>query len=263
MTHPGRVAREALDELGAALGKRLAAGEPVADEEFDALLSEKPRKKAGRYWSGVRASRSATRLLSRVGAQRILDVGAGVGKFCAIASLASSRRVWGLERRGQLVHDARLLAQRLGAEVVIREGTLASIDVADFDGFYFFNPFGEYLAKEDGRYDDEFPRTLEAYLDDARLVEGWLREAKVGTALVTYNGLGGRIPSCYEVRHSTLVRDEVMRLWVKTSPTVASTTAHLEVEYQLLSASKLASLSAADTEALYASNPLIAALARL
>lgn len=260
MTHASLPLRARLDDLGRTVGRRLREGAEVSDDDFDALLTERPRARSGAYWSCVEAATTASRLLTDAGATRVLDVGAGVGKFCSIASLVSTHRVWGLERRGQLVYEARRLAQRLGAEVVMTEGTLADVDPLAFDGFYFFNPFAEYVSDDKGRYDDEFPRSFDAYLHDARTVERWLLAAPLGTAMVTYNGLGGRIPSCFAVRHTTRVRDDVMRLWVKTT-TVDTTDAFIEIEGELMSASALAAVARGAGKA-FSDSPLVAALAQ-
>jgi predicted RNA methylase len=229
--------------------------EPVTDEAFDSLLTERPRKKSRTYWSSVEAAQTAARLLREAGATQVLDGGSGVGKFCAIASLDSAHRVWGVERRGELVFESRRLAQTLGAEVVITEGTLDDIDPEPFDGFYFFNPFGEYVAADEDRYDMGSPRSFDAYIRDARLVERWLRAAEVGTAMVTYNGLGGRIPVSYRVRHTTHVRDDTMRLWVKEKVD-DSREAFIEIEEELITASELAKL-AANNGAGFADSPLV------
>ncbi len=73
-------------------------------------------------------------------------------------------------------------------------------------------------------------------------MERWLRAAPVGTAMVTYNGLGGRIPVSYRVRHTTHVRDDTMRLWVKEKPDT-SHEAYIEIEEELITASELAELA--------------------
>lgn len=225
--------------ISALLRKR----EPVSDEAFDSLLSERPRKKSRTYWSSVEAVQTAIRLLREAGATRVLDAGSGVGKFCTIASLDSGLRVWGVERRDELVTESRRLARVLGADVVIKEGTLDQVDPAPYDGFYFFNPFGEYVADDEDRYDLAAPRSFDAYIRDARLVERWLRAAPVGTAMVTYNGLGGRIPVSYRVRRTTHVRDDTMRLWVKEKVD-DSREAYIEIEEELMTASELAKLAA-------------------
>jgi len=242
----------------ATISASLRRREAVSDDAFDALLSELPRRKSRKYWSSVRAAQTASQLLREAGATRVLDGGSGVGKFCTIASLDSSHRVWGVERRGDLVFESRRLAQALGAEVVVIEGTLDTVDASQFDGFYFFNPFGEYVAAEEDRYDSIAPRSFDAYIKDARLVERWLRAAPVGTAMVTYNGLGGRIPVSYRVRHTTHIRDDVMRLWVKTRVD-DSTEAFIEIEEELITASELAKL-AAGNGAGFADSPLVRVL---
>ncbi len=238
-----------------AISALLRNRQEVSDEVFDSLLSELPRKKSRTYWSSVEAAQTASRLLREAGATQVLDAGSGVGKFCAIASLDSSHRVWGVERRGELVFEARRLAQLLGAEVVITEGTLDKVDVSEFDGFYFFNPFGEYVAADEDRYDMGSPRSFDAYIKDARLVERWLRAAPVGTAMVTYNGLGGRIPVSYRVKHTTHVRDDTMRLWVKEKPDT-SHEAYIEIEEELITATELARL-AKENGAGFADSPLV------
>src|SRR5262245_51340779 len=95
--------------ISALLRKR----ERVSDEAFDLLLSSAPRKKARTYWSSVEAAQTAARLLREAGATRVLDGGSGAGKFTAIAALDLDRRVWGVERRADLVEESRRLALAL------------------------------------------------------------------------------------------------------------------------------------------------------
>jgi hypothetical protein len=235
---------------------RLRHGAIVDDETFDELLSPHAQKKSTSYWSPVAAAQQAARLFHDAGSQRILDVGSGSGKFCSVASLTLDRRIWGLERRGSLVLESRRLAQTLGAEVVIIEGGLEAIEPREFDGFYFFNPFGEYVADDADRYDAEFPRSFEGYVADARRVERWLREAPLGTALITHHGLGGRIPASFEVRHTERFGKGIMRLWVKERAEDHGQ-AFFEIEEELITAEELVKLAATpDAE------PLIAELCR-
>jgi SAM-dependent methyltransferase len=229
-------------ELGELLGRRLRAHEVVSDEAFDLLLGETPRRRSRSYWSSVKACQVAAQLFREAGASRVLDGGSGAGKFCAIASLDLGQKVFGVERRESLVLEARRLATSLGAEVEITHGRLDDVDAARFDGFYFFNPFGEYVADEEDRYDAEAPRSFEQYVRDARLVEGWLRAAPVGTAMVTYNGLGGRIPVSFRPKETTHVRSDTMRLWVKEAFDT-SHEAFIEIEEELITASELAALA--------------------
>lgn len=253
---PARAANDNLPvDPARVISAMLRGREPVSDEAFDSLLSELPRKKSRTYWSCVEASQAAARLLREAGATRVLDGGSGAGKFTTIAALDHDRRVWGVERRPELVEESRRLARTLGADVEIFEGTLDRVQAALFDGFYFFNPFGEYVADDEDRYDQAAPRSFDAYIRDARLVERWLRAAPQGTAMVTYNGLGGRIPVSYRVKCTLHVRDDTMRLWVKERPEV-SREAYIEIEEELITASELAKL-AANGGAGFADSPLV------
>ena len=84
---------------------------------------------------------------------------------------------------------------RWGRRSAVPSGTL---DVGRRGGLepalLFFNPFGEYVADEEDRYDEVAPRSFQQYIRDARLVERWLLAAPRGTAMVTYNGLGRQNP---------------------------------------------------------------------
>ncbi len=236
------------------LARALLDGEPVSDDAFDALLSVRSQLLSSGFWSPVAAARRAAELFQQGGATRVLDVGAGAGKFCVVAALVLGRRVWGIERREALVHEGRALAAALDADVELLHGTLVDVDPARFDGFYFFNPFGEYVADDADRYDEDFPRSFDAYVRDARRVERWLRAAPVGTVLVTHHGLGGRIPASYVVRHAEPLGRAVMRLWVKERADVDDA-AWFELEDELIDAAALRELAKSPDD-----EPLAAAL---
>jgi SAM-dependent methyltransferase len=230
------------DPLAEEIKAKLASQLPVTDARFDELLPARPRLRSAHYWSSVEVAQTASRWLTAAGAMRVLDVGSGVGKFCAIASLSSGRRVWGVELRPDLILASRQLAQRLSAEVVILEDPLEALDAARFDGFYFFNPFAEHLAEPHERYDERFPGSVDAFLRDVRTVERWLRAAPVGSAMVSYNGLGGRIPLSWMVEKSMVLGGDHLRLWIKRGSD-DSKDALIEVNEHIVPASKLARLA--------------------
>lgn len=230
------------DPLAEEIRAALTARRPVTDARFDELLPARPRLRSAHYWSSVQVAQTAAAWLTGAGATRVLDVGSGVGKFCAIASLSSGRRVWGVEVRPDLIFASRKLAQRLSAEVVILESPLEALDTARFDGFYFFNPFAEHLAEPHERYDDHFPGSVDGFLRDVRTVERWLRAAPPGSAMVSYNGLGGRIPLSWTVEQSMVLGGDHLRLWIKRGCD-DSTDALIEVNEHIVPASRLASLA--------------------
>lgn len=227
----------------ATISTHLRRREPVTDVAFDSLLSDYARARSRTFWSTVRAAQTAAECFRAAGATRVLDVGSGVGKLTSILSLDSGHRVWGVEQRPALVYESRRLAQRLDAEVVITEGGLETVDPLRFDGFYFFNPFAEHVSEDPTCYDLTVARSFDAYLRDARTVESWLRQAPIGTALVTLNGLGGRIPTSFLQRRVVRVNGNTLRLWTKTQA-VASTDAYIEIEGVVVPASRLAELVA-------------------
>ena len=51
---------------------------------------------------------------------------------------------------------------------------------------------------------------------DVRLVEQVLRDAPIGTRVVTYHGFGGRIPRGYHLVTDERIGTDSLRLWVKT-----------------------------------------------
>ncbi|MFO0595793.1 MAG: class I SAM-dependent methyltransferase [Myxococcaceae bacterium] len=231
----------------------------VADSEFDALLGPAARERSKSYWSVVRAAQLAADLFREAGAERVLDVGSGVGKAAAILSLDLGRRVWGVEQRPHLVLESRKLAQALGAEVVVLEGGLEQINPHRFDGFYCFNPFAENVADPPDCFDLTTERSFDRYLRDARRVESWLREAPLGTALVTLNGLGGRVPVSFTVRRALDVNGDTLRLWVKDK-VVSSDEAWIELEGNLVLASRIAAL-AEKANGFFSDTSLVRALA--
>jgi SAM-dependent methyltransferase len=241
------------------LAALLRQRQPVTDDAFDALLSVEARARSRHFWSAIRALQHAADFFREAGATRVLDVGSGVGKSACVLSLDLARRVCAVEQRGALAQESVRLAERLGADVEVIAGPLADLDPSRFDGFYCFNPFAEHAAEAADCFDLTIERSFEAYLRDARCVERWLRAAPVGTALVTFNGLGGRIPTSYVVRRAELVNDDQLRLWVKERAD-DSTDAWLEVEALLVRASTLEQLASGPGSS-FSDSHLIRALA--
>jgi predicted RNA methylase len=162
-------------------------------------------------------ARRAAELFRMAGARSVLDVGSGVGKFALVAAATSAEATFvGVEQRGDLVEVARRAQEELGT----RNASFTVGDATDmleggFQGYYFYNPFGENLFDETERIDHAVELTESRFRRDAMRAERALRSAPRGTAVVTYNGMGGRIPSCYELGASEPFRADWLRLWVK------------------------------------------------
>lgn len=190
---------------------------PSDDAAFDALYPHLVRVLSSRFWTPVAVARRAARLLAEAGARRVLDVGAGAGKFALVgAAEVPHVRFVGIEQRAALVRIARETAARLRlTNVSFEHGDATRASWEGFDGVYFFNPFAENLFAPSDQMDSEVVLSRDKFFQDVIRVESALRAARVGTAFVTYHGVGGRVPSCYDVVHTERARSDCLRLWVK------------------------------------------------
>jgi SAM-dependent methyltransferase len=187
------------------------------DTSFDLLYPRELRARSSRFWTPVEVARTAAQLFRKAGARHVLDVGAGVGKFALAAAAAAPEMSFvGLEHRPQLVELARLAAERLElTNVRFQSGDATRVPWLPFDGLYFFNPFAENLFEDAARFDDRVELTRERFFNDVLRVEAALRAAPIGMAVVTYHGMGGRIPASYELAEDVRARTDWLRLWVK------------------------------------------------
>lgn len=189
------------------------------DASFDRLYPEAIRWLAPRFWTPVKVATCAAQMFSKAGARTVLDVGSGVGKFALVAGRAAPElRIVGVEQRPDLVALARLTAQRLRVHNVdFRTGDVTRIPWNSFDGLYFFNPFAENLFEVGARFDDQVELNRHKFLADVLRVEMALRSARVGTMIVTYHGMGGRIPASYDLHDEVRAHTDWLRLWIKRS----------------------------------------------
>jgi SAM-dependent methyltransferase len=199
-------------------GARLRAGEPISDEEFDAVYSPDVKSLSLRHWTPVSVARRAAYLLTDLGgAMHILDVGAGPGKFCIVGALSTTAHFVGVEHRRRLVEAAQIAAVRFGADRAhVVHGNLLDFDCRAFDGFYFYNPFREQLDSEQISIDLEVARSATNFKMYVATTIAKLIGAPLGTAVVTYCGFGGRMPPEYR----RVLREEIgnaeLALWVRS-----------------------------------------------
>ena len=94
-------------------------------------------------------------------------------------------------------------------------GDATEVPRLGFDGLYFFNPFAENLFVDGDQIDDAVELTESRFFRDVLRIERGLREAPLGTAVVTYHGMSGRMPACYELSETERAGSDWLRLWVK------------------------------------------------
>jgi len=220
----------------------LRRGDLVHDALFDRVYPLQVRRVSRHFWTPVDVAVAASRWLAEIGCRATLDVGAGAGKFCIVASLAMGQTVTGLEHRADLVDVARIAAAAYGAQVECVHGSLEAIDASRFDALYFFNPFAENLFDASERLDDAVELSEKRCFRDLTTVERWLDAAREGTCIVTYHGFGGRIPATYELARTSRKGGDHLRLWVKRRKGPASGF-FLELDERVLSSRDLQALA--------------------
>jgi SAM-dependent methyltransferase len=187
------------------------------DRSFDSIYPADVRALSSRFWTPVAVARRAAALFQEAGARRVLDVGAGVGKFALVAAAAAPELHFvGIEQRKQLVEVARRARSKLRvANARFRAGDVTLAAWRSFDAFYFFNPFAENVFAGHERIDDRVELTESRFARDLMRVDRSLRSAVGGTVVIAYHGTSGNIPPCYDLSHSERAGTDWLQVWVK------------------------------------------------
>lgn len=187
------------------------------DRAFDRYLPEPMSAVSSHWWTPLAIAHQIGSWLDEHGIRSILDIGAGVGKFCVATALAGRVTCIGLEHRARFVGAARDLARifEVGNRVRFIHGALGERPLPTVDAFYLYNPFGENLFGDTLRLDRDVELNLDRFLRDVAAIEALLRQAPAGFHVVTFNGFGGRIPAGYEQLHFERRRTIALGLWRK------------------------------------------------
>ena len=190
----------------------LRNGLTLDDRVFDRVYPMAHRVRSWLHWTPVDVAQRACALLAPRPGSRVLDVGSGVGKVCLVGALTTTSRWFGIERDPEMVEAANAAAVQLGVETQASfvVGDITSVDWSEFEGFYLFNPFAETLFSSAL---DPLARR-DHFLTDVELAQQRLASAAPGTRVVTYHGLGGDMPSCFDLVAREPMHDDELRLWV-------------------------------------------------
>ena len=195
---------------------RLRQGLWVDDSRFDQIFPEWARGLSTVHWTPVAVAVRAAELLVRSPGTRVLDVGAGVGKFCLVGSLVTEGTFYGIEACSLFVHAARATAERLQMRGTrFLHGNMMALDWGRFDAFYLYNPFADNLESLLESQDSPLgvdPRLFDAYV---RFAREQLQAARVGTRVATYHGLGGAMPPSYRLEYEGERELEWLEVWTK------------------------------------------------
>jgi SAM-dependent methyltransferase len=187
------------------------------DDVFDHQLPRRIQMKSSIHFTPVAVARYAAHLLAPRPGMRVLDVGAGPGKFCVVAAReVPTASFVGIEIRPHLVPVARKLAMRLGVEnATFLEGNALELDWSEYDAFYFYNPFAEQLYQTAFLLDRTLRFAPSKFLEYVNGARQRLAVARIGTRVVTYHSFGAPAPFGYDLVKSHLIGTDCLELWIK------------------------------------------------
>lgn len=203
----------------AAIGARLASGADVSDDEVDAALPGWARALSTLHWTPVRVAQRAARFLVDGRPAHVLDVGSGVGKFCAVGAATTGARFTGVERRPALVEAATRLAKALDvSDAHFVCGAMEDLDWSNFSGIYLFNPFGEHFLEAKERIDLATDPSWALYRQCIRAALTRLSLMPEGTRVVTYYGIGAAMPPGYALVDAEENESGMLNCYVRVDP---------------------------------------------
>ena len=168
------------------------------DDLFDRRYPVKIERLSPRHWTPVQVARLAARLLVRQPGMRVLDVGCGPGKFCAVGALVTDGHFTGIEQRPRLAAIARDMIREHGIErVEIIGGNIVDVPFRNYDAFYIYNPFQENILPS-LRIDATVDVAAELYERYIAHLQTELSGMPAGTRVVTFHGACEEVPSAYE-----------------------------------------------------------------
>lgn len=192
------------------------AGKKIPDLDFDRLYPRWARRLSEMHWTPLVIARRAAELLQATAGMRVLDVGAGVGKFCQIGALATPATFVGIEQRENLVALARrtaLVCATPNAEFV--HGNALDLDWSKYSGFYLYNPYYEHISEELKPILGDIDLSPVHYSRYVAHTGEKLRSAPLGARVVTYHGFGGIMPDEYRLILREPAGTDFLEAWEK------------------------------------------------
>jgi predicted RNA methylase len=188
----------------------------ASDHEFDQIYDERIQALSDQHWTPVRVAARAAQLLTQAGSDRILDVGAGVGKFCLVGALTTDAHFVGVEWREDLVDIARGAAITLQVDrVTFLRRNVEDFAFDAFNGVYLYNPFWEQVGRYVTPIDDSIERSRAAFDRLVNITIAKLAAMRPPVAVVTFHGFGDDLPREFvHAGHEPAASDQ-LELWVK------------------------------------------------
>jgi hypothetical protein len=184
------------------------------DATFNKCLPENIRAKSVRFFTPKEVAIQSAKWLSGDDNRRILDIGAGVGKFCLFGAYYTKSEFLGIEIRHHLVDIAEKIFDLFNVtNAKIIRGNILDFQFSDYDAFYLYNPYHENIVPF-LRMDDTVLLSQEIYHACTKHTMSQLARAKPGTRLVTYFGTNFDVPSSYRIVEE--FNGGILKYWIKT-----------------------------------------------
>ncbi len=182
--------------------KALKSNQEVDDSSFNDLYPPKIRELAKYHWTPVEVAKMAAEYLVEAPNQKVLDIGAGAGKFCLVGAACTKGIFYGVEQRESLVKVSNKLAQKHNIQnVEFIHANINQISFSDYDAFYFYNSFYENV---DTSYpiDHLIPGSKELYYSYTEYLRNQLEKMPIGTRIVSYWSGWEEIPDSFDLEYT-------------------------------------------------------------
>jgi len=194
--------------------KLLRSDVDVDDGTFNGLYSPKIRELAARHWTPVDVAKMASQYLVESSNDKVLDIGAGAGKFCLVGAACTNGRFYGVEQRESLVRISNSLAKKHGIQnVEFIHANIDQVSFEDYDAFYFYNSFYENLDQS-CPIDNSILPNRDLYYTYTKYLRDQLQKMPIGTRVVTYWSGWDEIPLSFNMEYTAC--NGLLNFWRKS-----------------------------------------------
>lgn len=171
----------------------------IEDSLFNEMYPKSIKELSSRYWTPVDVAKLAADYLVDMPNKKILDIGAGAGKFCFVGAMSTQGMFYGVEQRKSLIKLSERLALKHNINnVKFIHSNITQISFSDYDAFYFYNPFQENIDTS-CPIDNSVLLKEELFHLYTNYVRDQLSKTPIGTKLVTYWSNWNEIPENFDL----------------------------------------------------------------
>lgn len=194
--------------------KAIRSDVDVADSIFNEVYPLHIKELSERHWTPVAVAKLAAQYLSEGPHSKVLDIGAGAGKFCLVGAACTEGMFYGVEQRQSLTQISKDIAEKHHIQnVEFIHANINQISFSDYDAFYFYNSFYENIDTS-CPIDDQIQPDRKLFRVYTRYLKNQLDQLPIGTRIVTYWGGWNEIPRSFELDHSAC--NGLLNFWKKT-----------------------------------------------